>query len=294
MLTRSGFVQQKFLIFVLIFALVCLYLSRKFFVTETHFDRIKKEGLIRVGIANDVPFGYIDSEGNLTGESPEIARKILREFEIHKLQAVLTEFDSLISDLNAGRFDLIAAGMFITPERSQKILFSHPTYCMGQAFLVTKGNPKNLHSYEDIAKHSELTLAVMSGAVEEYYARAVGISESQLLIVPDTPSGYVSVKTGKADALALTSLSINNLVKQDNDHSLESAQPFANPIINGKETKGCGGFGFRKDDAKFLEEFNQHLKSFIGTTEHLKMVKTYGFTEANLPKDLTAEELIKY
>jgi polar amino acid transport system substrate-binding protein len=244
-----------------------------------------------VGYANDIPFGHATADGKLTGEAPEIVRKILSRMGIGKIEGVLVEFDSLIPALKAGRFDMIAAGMFIIPERCREIAFSEPTFRLGQAFLVKKGNPLNLHRYEDVAKNPNAILCVMKGAVEGSYARAVGIPESRIFIVPDTPSGLVAVKNGVADALALTSLSIQNLVSTANDPGIERAQPFSDPVIQGKAIRGYGAFGFRKDDRAFLDEFNKHLKEFIGTKEHLETVQPFGFTETELPGQVTTAEL---
>ena len=256
---------------------------------DTTLERAQREGTVRIGFANDVPYGYVDSNGRITGEAPEIARKVLAEMEINNIEGVYTEFGSLIQGLIAGRFDIIAAGMFITPKRFELINFSEPTYRVGQAFMVRVGNPKNLHSYEDVASNHDVTLSVMAGAVEGDYARAIGVPESQILIVPDPPTGMVAVENGEADALALTSIAINKLVKTDEEHMVEMAQPFTNPVINGKEILGYGGFGFRKEDAALLEEFNKHLKMFIGTKEHLEIMSQFGFTE--LPGDITARDL---
>ncbi len=55
---------------------------------------------------------------------------------------MLTEFGSLIPGLQAGRFDIIAAGMFVNPKRCEQVQFSEPTYGIGQAFLVAEGQPE--------------------------------------------------------------------------------------------------------------------------------------------------------
>ena len=259
--------------------------------SDTTLERIRREGIARVGYANDIPFGHATADGKLTGEAPEIVRKILSRMGIGKIEGVLVEFDSLIPALKAGRFDMIAAGMFIIPERCREIAFSEPTFSLGQAFLVKKGNPLNLHSYEDVAKNPNAILCVMKGAVEGYYARAVGVPESRIYNVPDTPSGLVAVKNGVSDALALTSLSIQNLVSADKDPGIERVQPFRDPVIQGKVIRGYGAFGFRKDDRDFLDEFNKHLKAFIGTKEHLETVQPFGFTESELPGRVTTTEL---
>ncbi len=79
----------------------------------------------------------------------------------------------------AGEIDLIAAGMFITPERCEQIAFSEPSYGIPQAFLVKEGNPLNLKTYDDVAKNEDARLAVMAGAVEKGYAEAAGVDPEQ-------------------------------------------------------------------------------------------------------------------
>src|SRR4051794_41085815 len=37
---------------------------------ETTLERAKKDGYIRVGFANEAPFGYATPDGKLTGEAP--------------------------------------------------------------------------------------------------------------------------------------------------------------------------------------------------------------------------------
>ncbi len=258
---------------------------------ETTLSRIKRDGVLRVGFANDIPYGYKTAEGKLTGEAPEIAKKVLSEMGIHEIEGVFTEFGSLISGLKAGRFDMIAAGMFILPKRCMDIAFSEPTYSVGQAFLVRAGNPKKLYSYEDVAKHPNAKLCIMKGAAELEYAQKIGIPDFRTVQVPDPSSGLDAIQHGHADALALTSLTIQKIIDSSNDPTIERAQPFKDPVINGKTIRGYGAFGVRKEDRDFLYEFNNHLKKFIGTKEHHDLVKPFGFTE--FPNNITTADLCR-
>src|SRR3546814_16536081 len=93
---------------------------------------------------------------------------------IAEVDGVLTEFGALIPGLKAGRFDIIAAGMFVNPKRCEQIQFSEPTYGIGQAFLVKEGNPKKIKEYGSIAGNGDLKLAGMAGAVERSEERRGG------------------------------------------------------------------------------------------------------------------------
>ncbi len=187
----------------------------------TTLERLKKEKTVRVGFANEVPFSHMTLEGKLTGEAPEIARKILAKMGIHNVEGVLIEFGSLIPDLKAGRFDMIAAGMYITPKRCREIIFSEPTFTIGQAFLVKSGNPENLHSFIDVKNNPDVALCVIDGAVDGEYARAVGIPDSRIVPVPDILTGAAAVREGSADVLSLPSLFISNLIDSLNDLGIE-------------------------------------------------------------------------
>lgn len=254
-------------------------------VAETTLEKARRQGYVRVGFANEAPFGYATPDGKLTGEAPEVARAVLARMGIPEVDGVLTEFGSLIPGLKAGRFDIIAAGMFITPKRCQQISFSEPSYGIGQAFLVPEGNPKSLNTYADVAQQPDIKLAVMAGAIEREYAKEAGVPMGQLVSLPDPPSMLAAVQAGRADAAALTALSIANLADKGND--VESTPPFA--TVAGTSVMGHGGFGFRKNDRNLLEAFNQHLTAFLGSQEHLELVTPLGFGKGFLPTKSTAE-----
>lgn len=255
-------------------------------------QRVRAEKTIRVGYANEAPFAYQDPEnGNLTGEAPEVARAVLQGLGDIRVEGVLTEFGSLIPGLQAGRFDMIAAGMYIKPDRCREIAFSNPTYSVGEAFAVKKGNPKGLHGYGDVAKSDDATLGVVAGAVERQYAKDMGIPADRVIVFPDAPSALAGVRADRVDAYAGTSLTIQDLMNKDQSGKLERAAPFSDPAIAGKTIKGYGAFGFRKQDTLLLKAFNEGLGRFIGMPAHLDLVRGFGFTEQEMPGDAKADSL---
>lgn len=255
---------------------------------KTTLERAKAQGFIRIGFANEAPFGFATPDGKLTGEAPEVAKAVLAKMGIPQVDGVLTEFGSLIPGLKAGRFDIIAAGMFINPKRCKEIAFSEPSYGIGQAMLVKKGNPKAVKDYSTIKENSALKLAVMAGAVEGGYAKDAGVAQDQLVVLPDQSSLIAAVQSGRADAAALTALSIADMAKKG--EGVESTTPFGE--VAGKSVKGHGGFGFRKEDTDLYKAFNKELKAFLGTPEHLALVTPLGFGKDYLPNK-TMEQLCK-
>jgi polar amino acid transport system substrate-binding protein len=258
-------------------------------------QRIQQAGVVRVGYANEAPFAYMDEKtGRLTGEAPEIARVVLKQIGVERVEGVLTEFGSLIPGLKAKRFDIIAAGMYILPKRCREIAFTNPTYKIGEAFLVKAGNPLDLHSYADIAARPGARIGVVAGAVELAYARATGVPDARISILPDAPSAVAAVQAGRIDAYAGTALTIQDMLKKAGDSSgVERAKPFKDPVIEGKTVIGYGAFGVRKEDKALLEALNRQLEAFIGSEQHRRLVKPFGFTTAELPGQVTAASLCR-
>jgi polar amino acid transport system substrate-binding protein len=260
----------------------------------TTLEKIQKQGVVRIGYANEAPYAFVDEKtGRLTGEAPEIARVVLRQMGVERVEGVLTEFGSLIPGLKAKRFDIIAAGMYILPKRCREIAFSNPTYRIGEAFLVKAGNPLNLHSYEDLLARPDARVGVVAGAVELAYAHATGIPDERIAVLPDGPSAVAAVQAGRIDAYAGTALTIQDMLNKAGDGSVERAKPFTDPVIEGETVIGYGAFGIRKSDKALLEAFNKHLEAFIGSGPHRALVRPFGFTDAELPGDTTAEHLCR-
>jgi polar amino acid transport system substrate-binding protein len=260
--------------------------------TVSTLERARAAGTIRVGYANEAPYAYLDSaSGRLTGEAPEIARVVLGDLGIDEVEGVLTEFGALIPGLQAKRFDIIAAGMYILPKRCEQIAFSNPTYAIGEAFIVRKGNPLGLHGYDDAAGHPQARIGVVAGAVERSYAQAMGVPDERIVLFPTPASALAGVEAGRVDAYAATSLTANDLLRKAGSGKVELARPFRDPVIDGKPARGYGAFGFRKEDAGLKAAFDAALAKFIGSPAHLELVRPFGFTERELPGEATAAAL---
>lgn len=251
-------------------------------------DRVKEAGSITVGFANERPYAYEDG-GDLVGQAPAVQGYIYDQLGGIELDGKQFGFDSLIPSLNAERVDTVTAGMFITPDRCEQADFSNPVYVATTSLLVPAGNPKGLSDYPSVAE-SGARLAVMNGAVEAADAAGAGVPKDQLVTVADQPSGLDAIKSGRADAFALTSISLRALA--DGESKVEVAEAFT-PVVDGEEVIGAGAAVFRKGDDELREAFNAELEKLVADKEKwLELVEPYGFTEAELPPaDLTADEL---
>ena len=250
-------------------------------------ERIKESDQVTVAIADEAPYGYRDAAGRATGEAPEIARVILRRIDPEiEIEWVSTDFGQLIPGLRNGDFDIAAAGMFITPERCAAVAFSKPTYVVGEAFAVRRGNPKKLTDYQTISDNEDARVGLIAGTVEYNYALVTGIPADRAPLYRSFRKAIEALAVGEVDAVGLTSLSVQSLIAGKPD--LEATPQFF-PNLDGEVVKGYGGFAFRQEDEDLRAAFDQELESFVGSGEHWALVEPFGFGPDMAPDMTTAE-----
>jgi polar amino acid transport system substrate-binding protein len=259
---------------------------------QSLMEKIKTGEIIRVGFANEAPFSSANSAGELVGSDIAILRVVLEKMGVKEFDGVLTPFGSLIPGLKAERFDIIAAGLYIRPDRCEQVAFAEPIFALGDAIVVPAGNPKKLDSLTDFADDSSLKLGYTTGAgalIEHAYAS--GMPKEQAVALPDGPSLIAAVKAGRIDAFLYPTLSTQELLKAANDPGVERADPFTQPVIDGKPALGVGSFAVRLEDKDFLEAFNTHLLALIQSPDFLPLVEPFGFSKADVPQGITTAGL---
>lgn len=254
---------------------------------EDALERARQTGVLRVGYAIEAPFAFLTSQTNVTGESPELARIISRRLGIPTIEWRLTEFGSLLPGLEARRFDVVAAGLFITPRRARRVAFSHPTFRVGSALLVrqpTNSARPQPRDYLDLIRDPQTRVAVLSRSVEEEHLASLGMPRNRLVRVPDADTGKALVQAGKVTALALSAPTIRWMAAQPSQPRLEAIpiQPDS-PTTPTHPPQGVGAFAFRTEDRLLREAWDRELTNFLGTDEHLNLIRTFGFTPSELP-----------
>ncbi|WZY00507.1 ectoine/hydroxyectoine ABC transporter substrate-binding protein EhuB [Bacillus sp. FSL W7-1360] len=250
--------------------------------------------LIRVGVANEAPYGYMDMEKDeVTGANPEIARAVFQSMGYEDIQGEVADFGSLIQGVNAGNFDVVTAGMDIRKERCENGNFADIEIQYGEGMAVAAGNPLNLRSYEDIAKNRDVKVAVMAGANQIDMLKSLGVDDSQLVIADDIPANIAALESGKADAMVATDATVNAAVQNAHTDKIIFVDDFTQPIIEGvpQVAYGAAVFPLTEEGEQLRDEYNEALAKLIESGELLEIIEAFGFTEANLPPtDITTEQ----
>ena len=246
------------------------------FARATSLEEAKSNGYIRGASANEVPYSFMDADGSAKGIGPEVAAAVLKSMGVGEIDWSVTPFGSLIPGLKAKRFDFVAAEMNILPDRCKQVTFTEPNSSYGEGLLVPAGNPKKLHSYEDIKKDPSLKVAIVSGADQLDFLHGLGVPDSQIVMIQANADALSTVQTGRADAYAATELTVAQLLKGAS--GVEQAEPFSDPVIAGKPARSYGGFDFRTEDKDLFEAFNTALVAFKKSDDYKRILTSYGLS----------------
>lgn len=258
-------------------------------VAAVSLDQIKERGFIRIAVANEQPYGYVDASGDAKGFGPETAKQVLKDMGITEIQWIVMPFGRLIKAVNGERVDMVAAGQAILPKRCDKALFSRPNTSYGEGLLVLADNPKNLRSYADIAENPQVKLGIVTGASQMGFASNAGISDDQIVPLTSNHEAIDALLTSSIDAYAATQFTVADLAA-DNDR-VQAAKPwpkkpfalnpFKDPIARNK-LRSWGAFTFARDSVGLRDAFNEHLQAFQQTDAWLDILHQYGLDQRSI------------
>lgn len=250
-------------------------------------EQLQDKGTITVGFAGEAPYSFQDGD-QLTGAIVALHKEIFGNLGIETVEGVNTEFGALIPGLQAGRFDVVSAGMSILPERCEQAQFSEPEFNYTTAFMVTDGNPLGLSDMASI-KDSGARMATLTGSVEAGYAEKLGIEASNVATPQD---GMDAVVNGRADVLALTGISLNWMKNNNPDVPVEVTPSFV-AVIDGVDQVGAGGTVFLTGDDELVAAYNTELKKITSDeAAYVAIMGEFGFTAGEMPDpDMSTADL---
>ncbi|MCP8894519.1 ectoine/hydroxyectoine ABC transporter substrate-binding protein EhuB [Shinella daejeonensis] len=237
-------------------------------------EELKAQGFARVAIANEPPFTAVAADGKVSGAAPDVAREVFKRLGVEDIVASISEYGAMIPGLQAGRHDVITAGLFMKPERCAAVAYSEPILCDAEAFALKQGNPLGLKSYKDVADNPDARIGAPGGGTEEKLALEAGVPRDRVIVVPDGQSGLKMLQDGRIDVYSLPVLSINDLVSKANDPSIEVVAPVEGAPVY------CDGAAFKKGNEALRDAFDVELAKLKESGEFAKLIEPYGFSSA--------------
>lgn len=247
----------------------------------TAANRLARGGALRVGFAVEPPYAYLDAQGHVTGEAPEIFGLMAQRLGIERIDWVRMDFASLLPELQLGRIDAIAAGMFITPERQREAAFTRPTATVRPAMIVRQGEaalplkPR----LADLETSVSVRWITVHGAAENGLLFQAGVPTERINTVPQALRGLRAVGESGADAFAISAVTAWHLVSRHPEWALEVR-------TLGDAPAGLPAFAFRLADASLRDAMDQALQTYLGSDKHRELVQHFGFTSDEMPPDM--------
>lgn len=237
---------------------------------ESTLDKIKSSGVVRYGVATEPPLSDFRSATEITGAEPDIAQIIFQRMGAPKVEASVMDYGALIPGLHARRFDVAATGLFIRPERCKAVAFSNPQLCMAEAFLVKKGNPLGITSYQAL-KDKKGKIAAAGGGAEERRALEIGVPREDVFGVVDIFNAVKLLQSGRVDALGFPDVSLEEVRRKVNDDSLELVTPLPGEPVS------CSGTAFNPKDTDLRDAYDAELAKMQESGELAEILVKYGF-----------------
>ena len=106
---------------------------------STSVDKIKADGFVTMSTnAEFEPFEYKDGD-SIIGIDVDISNKIAEKLGV-KLKINDVAFDTLTTELSAGKANFVAAGMTVDEDKKKNVDFSDTYFDASQAIIVQKGS----------------------------------------------------------------------------------------------------------------------------------------------------------
>ena len=258
---------------------------------SSRLEELQEEGTVTIGFANEAPYAY-QEDGELKGAAVDIATAVFAELGIDNVESELADFGQLITGVQAGQFDVVTAGMAITPARGENALFGEPEMVYGEGLVVKAGNPLNLYSYEDIADNPDVTVVVMEGATEIEFLKQSGVSDDQITTAADIPATISAVQAGRADVTTGTEMTIRMAFESAASEDIEIVENFEQPDAEGVPSYGAAAFSLENKELR--DAYNEALADLKEDGTVAELLEANGFhPETNFPpEEVTAESVI--
>jgi len=220
---------------------------------------------LKVGIdAAYQPFSLIGPDGKADGFDVESMKWIAKDqgFEVEFLPIA---WDGIIPALQAGKIDLVYAGMTITEERKQKVNFSKPYWTVNQMVVVKEDSPITL----DDVKNGSVVMGTQRGCtaaiwIDENLVNTSLMSSDRLKLYDNTPLAVDDLIAGRIEAVMYDSTVMNDII---------AGKPVEK--IGFIETNELFGIAVRKDDTALLEKLNTGLENLMNSPEWAALISKY-------------------
>jgi polar amino acid transport system substrate-binding protein len=234
----------------------------------------------------DIPYPpqeSFDDQGNPQGSDVDLGREIASRLGL-TLVVQNSVFSTIIPALTGGKCDIIISAQNINADRL-KVVDMIPYFKAGQAFVVAKGNPKNIKTKDDICGK---TVAVQEATTMLDYLQGTGDYKGSGLSEGCTKAGKpaITIKTFAKDNDALLALQSGTADAYFADSPVsgfyvkEHPDQFELPGLTLDET--LEGISVDKSKTGLRDAVKTALLSMISDGKYMEILKKWGVEDGGL------------
>jgi len=178
---------------------------------DATWQRIQREGVLRVGLDPSFPPFEVDTGGEIVGYDVDLAHALAARWGVG-LQLVPTHFDGLIDGLLTEQYDVIISAFPYDPRLTQDVRYSQPYFNAGVVLVVRE----DAQGVTDVADLAGRRVAVEWGSAGDVEARRIARRVPRLRVQPmeTADAALMAVKTGEADAALVDAVSAYGFLGQ--------------------------------------------------------------------------------
>lgn len=215
------------------------------------------------------PFNFQDSAGNLGGFDVEIGMALCAKMKV-ECKVVAQDWDGIIPGLQAKKYDMIIASMFITDERKKQVSFTDPYYLAAMTHAAPKG--ANITDFTNEGMKGK-SIGAQSGTTQADYVAAV-YPDAEIKLYPTQDEVNLDMANGRLDLEVGDMIPLLDWVTK-NDDGKACCELIGEPITDKKFVGDGVGIAVRQEDNALRERLNQALKDIRADGTYQKINDKY-------------------
>ena len=221
---------------------------------EHTVEAIKARGkLIVTTEATFPPLEFQNKNGEIVGLDASIAKALADDLGV-ELELQNIDFNSIITEVQAGNADIALAGLSPTQKRKESVDMTDLYYGGGEmVLLVLEENAEKFSTKESFAS---ATIATQKGTIQQTLMEEQ-FADSTHLLLPKFPQCIQELKTGGTDAVMVDGDTGKNYMKTTPGLAISSVPVESDPIENGNAA------AVMKGNEDFLKWVNERIAEYV-------------------------------
>ena len=174
--------------------------------------RVRASKVLRIGMTGDYAPFSVENDGALRGADVDLALALADSLQVQP-RFVRTSWPTLMQDYAAGRFDVAASGISITPARAEQASFSIPYHRGGKTPIVRCGTQASFDTLAEIDR-PDVRVIVNPGGTNEQFARE-RLGAANRIVHPDNRTIFAEIAAGRADVMVTDDVEVELQARRD-------------------------------------------------------------------------------